>query len=145
MRLALAGVGLVALGACAGCASEYHPEYHPQSAYSVNQTIQYGTTIMQVGGAPPLIGMSAPAEAQPAEAAEEAPPSIDPSQVAVYESQQLGRPAEVIGVVDVAVAGDHDASLALLRRRAAAMGADAIVGVEFHATHVSGLAVRTRR
>ncbi len=44
--------------------------------------------------------------------------------------------------------GSHDAALDLLRRRAAAMGADAVVGVEFHygeaegqPTHLSGLAV----
>ena len=44
--------------------------------------------------------------------------------------------------------GHHDAALDALRRKAAAMGADAVVGVEFHhseggePTHLSGLAVR---
>ncbi len=60
------------------------------------------------------------------------------------------RPAEVIGVVDAHLkVGDQDAALAALRRRAADMGADAVVGVEFHhgegagePIHLSGLAVR---
>jgi uncharacterized protein YbjQ (UPF0145 family) len=45
--------------------------------------------------------------------------------------------------------GDQDAALAALKRRAASMGADAVVGVEFHhgegagePIHLSGLAVR---
>jgi uncharacterized protein YbjQ (UPF0145 family) len=45
--------------------------------------------------------------------------------------------------------GSHDRALDVLRRRAVAMGADAVVGVEFHhgegegqPTHLSGLAVR---
>jgi hypothetical protein len=152
MRLGAIAVGIVTLATCTACASEYHPEYHPQSSYSVSQTVHYGTTIMQVGSAPPLVGFNSPAEAQPSVATpEEAVPAVDPSQVAIFESQsqQLDRPSEVIGVVDVAVAvGDRDASLAMVRRRAAEMGADAVVGVEFRPgdhggpTHVSGLAVR---
>jgi uncharacterized protein YbjQ (UPF0145 family) len=45
--------------------------------------------------------------------------------------------------------GHHAAALADMRRQAAAIGADAVVGVEFHhghgedePTHLSGLAVR---
>jgi uncharacterized protein YbjQ (UPF0145 family) len=70
--------------------------------------------------------------------------------VLVLQSTHLDRPAEVVGVVDVhAEMGHQDAALDALRRRARSMGADAVVGVEFHhsdgagePTHLSGLAVR---
>jgi hypothetical protein len=142
MRIASLGFALLLLSA--GCMSEYHPEYHPQSSYSVRQTVSYPTTIFQVGNGPPVTSNS-PAEAPPA--------GGDPSHVLVLESTHLDRPAEVVGVVDMHVPmGSHDSSLALLRRRAAEMGADAVVGVEFHhgegegqPTHLSGLAVRFLR
>jgi uncharacterized protein YbjQ (UPF0145 family) len=45
--------------------------------------------------------------------------------------------------------GGHDAALQMLKERAAQLGADAVLGVEFHhghgedePTHLSGLAVR---
>jgi hypothetical protein len=74
----------------------------------------------------------------------------DAARVLVLQTKQLDRPAEVVGVVDAHEAmGHHDAALLTLRRRAAAIGADAVVGVEFHhgegegePTHLSGLAVR---
>ena len=71
-------------------------------------------------------------------------------QVLIMQSAHLSRPSEVVGIVDVhEQMGHHDAALADMRRQAAALGADAIVGVEFHhgdgeseRTHLSGLAVR---
>ncbi len=140
----IASIGLATLLSSVGCMSEYHPEYHPQSSYSVRQTVSYPTTIFQVGGGP-MVTSNSPAEAQPA--------GGDPSHVLVLESTHLDRPAEVVGVVDMHVPmGSHDSSLALLRRRAAELGADAVVGVEFHhgegdgqPTHLSGLAVRFLR
>ncbi len=74
------------------------------------------------------------------------------SDVLILQSTKLDRPAEVVGVVDVhEPMASEDAALAALRRKAAAMGADAVVGVEFHhgegsgePTHLSGLAVRFR-
>jgi uncharacterized protein YbjQ (UPF0145 family) len=56
----------------------------------------------------------------------------------------------VVGVVDAHLPmGSHESALDVLRSRAASMGADAVVGVEFHhgegegqPTHLSGLAVR---
>ena len=97
--------------------------------------------------APPVAAeMPAPAPAPvPAVAA------MAPSRsVLVVESQHLGRPAEVVGLIDVHLPmGDQDAAFAELRARAAAMGADAVVGAEFHhgeeagePIHVSGMAVR---
>ncbi len=74
----------------------------------------------------------------------------------VLQAQDAGRPTEVIGVLDVHEAtGDHDVALETLRERAALIGADAVVGIEFHhedegskdkgiETHLSGLAVRFR-
>lgn len=76
-------------------------------------------------------------------------PSSD-GEILVTTARKLDRPTEVVGVIDEhEPSGRQDAAFALLRRRAAAMGADAVVGVEFHhgeekgePTHLSGLAVR---
>jgi uncharacterized protein YbjQ (UPF0145 family) len=74
------------------------------------------------------------------------------ARVAVLDAQDVGRPTEVLGLVDVhePVHNEQEA-LAELREHAAAMGADAVIGVEFHhgdthagPTHLSGLAVRFR-
>ncbi len=83
------------------------------------------------------------------------PPPSEPSgavsvDVVVTTARKLDRATEVVGVIDEhEPSGRQEAALALLRRRAAAMGADAVVGVEFHhgeeeggPTHLSGLAVR---
>ena len=74
------------------------------------------------------------------------------SEVLVLQSTKLDRPAEVVGVVDVhEPMASEAAALARLREKAAALGANAIVGVEFHhgegtgePAHLSGLAVRYR-
>ena len=68
----------------------------------------------------------------------------------VLETKHLDRPAEVVGVVDAhEEMGKHEAALWTLKTKAARLGADAVVGVEFHhgesegePTHLSGLAVR---
>jgi hypothetical protein len=145
IRRALSGVGVAALLACAGCASEYHPEYHPVSSYTLNQSVSYPTIYEVAGGAPPAASAPPVVSTPP-----EPKPGIDPSHVLVVESARLERPGEVIGVVDVPdTTGTRESGLALLKRRAAEMGADAVVSVEFHhgasegqPTHVSGLAVR---
>jgi hypothetical protein len=75
---------------------------------------------------------------------------LDADRVVVLQTTKLDRYAEVVGVVDVHEAmGTEQAALAALRRKAAGMGADAVVGVEFHhgdadgePTHLSGMAVR---
>jgi uncharacterized protein YbjQ (UPF0145 family) len=72
------------------------------------------------------------------------------SQVLVLQSTHTDRLTEVVGVIDVhAEMGGHDAALDMLKARAAQLGADAVLGVEFHhghgeeePTHLSGLAVR---
>jgi hypothetical protein len=77
-------------------------------------------------------------------------PSSDASNVLILQTTKLDRYAEVVGVVDVHEGmGDDRVALQHLREKAAAMGADAVVGVEFHhgeaegePTHLSGMAVR---
>ena len=77
-------------------------------------------------------------------------PQTEPDRVLVLETTKLDRYAEVVGMVDVhEPMGSDQAALARLREKAATMGADAVVGVEFHhgdgegePTHLSGMAVR---
>jgi hypothetical protein len=131
---------ILATVALSACDNEYHPEYHPQTSYSVNQSLSYPTTVFQTSGGSPI---SSNPELGPVA-------RRDPSSVLVLQSTHLDRPAEVIGVVDAHVPmGSHEAALDVVRRRAADLGADAVVGVEFHhgegegqPTHLSGLAVR---
>lgn len=73
------------------------------------------------------------------------------SRIQVLPSKRPERPAEVVGVVDAHVPmGDHERALAVLREKAAALGADAVIGVDFahgeghggQPVHLSGLAIR---
>lgn len=131
MRLAV--VVALACGACAACASEYHPDYHPETSTNYSQTINYGTIVNT-----------------PAPSANSVFPVDRASRILVLQGTHLDRPAEVVGVVDAHLkVGDQDAALMVLRKRALDMGADAVVGVEFHhgegtgePIHLSGLAVR---
>ena len=125
--------------ALTACASEYHPEYHPETATNISQTINYGTLVT---------GSESPPEPKAS-----TPDGRDPSSILILQGTHLDRPAEVVGVVDAHLkVGNQDAALAALRKRAAAMNADAVVGVEFHhgegagePIHLSGLAVRFLR
>jgi uncharacterized protein YbjQ (UPF0145 family) len=66
----------------------------------------------------------------------------------IQSGAKLDEPTEVLGVVDVHEPGHNEqAALEIMRERAAAMHADAVVEVEFHRddkdfTDLSGLAVR---
>jgi hypothetical protein len=82
-----------------------------------------------------------------------APPPVTTSPasgVLLLQGTHLDRLAEVVGVVDVHEPGGGEAAaMELLRERAFGLGADAVVGVEFHhgdgpgePTHLSGMAVR---
>ena len=134
---------VVGVASLLGCASEYHPEYHPQSVVSYSQNLSYPVNVYQVGTPP------APAASEPTLATTGAAGN-DPSKVLILQSTHLDHPSEVVGVVDAHEAmGDQEKALGVLRKKAAAMGADAVVGVEFHhgesegePTHLSGLAVR---
>ncbi len=77
-----------------------------------------------------------------------------PSHIQVLPSKRPDRPAEVVGIVDAHVPmGDHDRALAVLRQKAAELGADAVIGVDFahgeghggEPIHLSGLAIRYLR
>lgn len=123
------------------CANEYHPEYHPETAVNYSQNLTYATNVYESDGK----YVDAPSSPQNAPAAHG-----DPNHVLILQSTHLDRPTEVVGVIDAHLpVGDQDAAMASLRKRAAEMGADAVVGVEFHhgeapgePTHLSGLAVR---
>jgi uncharacterized protein YbjQ (UPF0145 family) len=76
--------------------------------------------------------------------------ALPAAHVLVLQSSHIDRLTEVVGVIDVhAEMGGHEAALEMLKQRAAQLGADAVLGVEFHhghgedePTHLSGLAVR---
>ena len=72
-------------------------------------------------------------------------------QVFVTTEKSLGRPLEVVGVLDFHTPAEtEDKGFDELRLRAAALGADAVIGAEFEhgegggPSHLSGLAVRYR-
>ena len=75
------------------------------------------------------------------------------ARVQLIESESTGREMEAIGVVDAhEKPGHHEEALEELREAAAAVGAEAVVGVEFHhgeghteVSHLSGMAVRYRK
>jgi uncharacterized protein YbjQ (UPF0145 family) len=75
------------------------------------------------------------------------------ARVQVIESESTSRAMEALGIVDAhEKQGHHDEALQELRESAAALGADAVVGVEFHhgeghgaVSHLSGVAVRYRK
>jgi hypothetical protein len=125
-----------------GCGNDYHPEFHPQSSYSYSQSVSEPVTIFNSGSqtpamSPPLGGAGARSR-------------TDPARVLVLQGKHLDRPAVVVGVVDAhEEMGKHEAALWSLKAKAAQLGADAVVGVEFHhgegegePTHLSGLAVQ---
>ncbi len=140
MRAALAcACSLVLLPSCA---DEYHPDYHPQMRYSYSQTISSPTTVFN-------------SDSQTPQQVDPIVPAVgnaggDPARVLVLQTKHLDRPAEVVGVVDAhEEMGKHEAALWALKTKAARLGADAVIGVEFHhgesegePTHLSGLAVR---
>jgi len=77
------------------------------------------------------------------------PESTSPSRIAILETTDLPRPAEVVQPIDIREpAGDERTAMRLMREAAAAVGADAVVGVELHHARgggpiqLSGLAVR---
>ena len=87
------------------------------------------------------------------EAADEAAPAPAPTAAArsvqVLVDRRIDRPTEVVGVLDFhSDAQDENKGFDELRARAAALGADAVIGAEFEhgdgdgPSHLSGMAVR---
>jgi hypothetical protein len=76
--------------------------------------------------------------------------AMAPGEMPILQAHHLNRPTEVLAILDVhAPMGHETEALAELRARAQAVGADAVVGAEFHhgegagePTHLSGVAVR---
>lgn len=75
----------------------------------------------------------------------------DGGHIQVLPTKRPDRPSEVVGVVDAHVpGGDHERALLILKQKAAELGADAVIGVDFahgegHAgepVHLSGMAIR---
>jgi uncharacterized protein YbjQ (UPF0145 family) len=74
------------------------------------------------------------------------------SRIRVIQNDTLECPSEVLGLVDIhQPVKTEDEALEVLKRKAARLRADAVVGVEFHhgepgeePTHLSGMAVRCR-
>jgi uncharacterized protein YbjQ (UPF0145 family) len=72
------------------------------------------------------------------------------SKVQVIQNDHLACPAEMLGLVDIhQPVQTQQQALDILKRKAAKLGADAVIGVEFHhgepgeePTHLSGMAVR---
>jgi uncharacterized protein YbjQ (UPF0145 family) len=99
---------------------------------------------------------SASTEADGDEVAEERAIVNDPQIVAaarnvrVIQNDNLDCPSEVLGLVDIHEPVESvDRALEVLKRKAAKVGAEAVIGVEFHhgepgeePTHLSGMAVR---
>jgi hypothetical protein len=123
---------VAATALCVACEAVPSAESQPV-AYPQNVT--YNTNVYASAGAPVRAG-----------------PALDPdvvSRIAVLPTSKPDRPAVVVGVVDVhEPMANEGAALQRLREKAAALGADAVLGVEFHhgeetgPTHLSGLAVR---
>jgi hypothetical protein len=123
-------LALLALGAFAGCAD----------------TTSRCCLIQNPSYPPPHPPAPPPAEAT----APSSLTALPATHILVLQSTHTDRLTEVVGVIDVhAEMGGQDAALELLKARAAQLGADAVLGVEFHhghgedePTHLSGLAVR---
>jgi uncharacterized protein YbjQ (UPF0145 family) len=93
-----------------------------------------------------------PHHAERLHASEAAVDDATASRVRVLQNESFECASEVLGTVDVHEDVKNEAqALGILRRRAAALGAEAVIGVEFHhgegggeATHLSGMAVRCK-
>jgi uncharacterized protein YbjQ (UPF0145 family) len=108
------------------------------------------------GSAPSSSAPSEPKEDD--EIAEEKAIVNDPAVIAAAQKVQIIQndhvecPTELVGLVDIHEPVDSvDRALTVLRRKAAKMGAEAVLGVEFHhgepgeePTHLSGMAVRCK-
>ena len=145
MRLALS---LGSLALLAGCATTQPrgADFPPASPSSDSSSASAeGASESESKGAP---------EAD--EVAEERALMADPrlvpaaAKVQVIQNDHLTCPSEVMGLVDIhEPVQTQQQALEVLKRKAAKLGADAVIGVEFHhgepgeePTHLSGMAVR---
>ena len=80
-----------------------------------------------------------------------APLSPSAARITVYEGKTSPKPGVVVGIIDVHTdATRSEEGFDELRRRATALGADCVIGADFHhgdenePSHVSGMAIRYR-
>lgn len=100
----------------------------------------YAVTVQDV----PTITEALPQTATPP------PPAAPAPDVRILQTTFLDRPAEVVGIIELRVeSGRADEGLGEMRRKAAALGAQAVVGVELRQgsapgepSRLTGLAVR---
>lgn len=94
---------------------------------------------------------STPPKVPAAPAAVQKAQATPAKKVAVLDAKDIKRKTELLGFLDVAGDKSHrDAALEALRAKASALGADAIVGVEYHEGagepgHYSGVAVKYKK
>lgn len=138
-------LGFIVLAACDPAATQQHADY-PQSTTAagdsedaIGSTSAQGSDASEGHVGQTALPRSEPPRSSPAEAA----------RIKIYESgAAIDDPTEVIGVVDVHEPGrDEQQGVEIMKERAAAMHADAVIEVEFHRddkdfTDLSGLAVR---
>jgi hypothetical protein len=99
---------------------------------------------------PAAVYVNANASANVSATSDDTPtPSIASSGVVVLVDKRVDRPTQVVGVLDFhSDANSEDKGFDELRARAAALGADAVIGAEFEhgegnePSHLSGMAVR---
>jgi hypothetical protein len=126
-------------------------ERGPNPKEAVMRKILLVTFVLAMLPACSRASTSTPVKAPTPAAATQKAQAKPADKVAVLEAKNMKRKTELIGFLDVAGDKGHkDAALDALRAKAAAMGADAIVGVEFHEGngepgHYSGVAVRYKR
>jgi len=134
----------------AGCGAE-SLDGPPVTPAGVSQASSSDRVLMTVGGARAMTPASSTTPTDTtARDGQAAIQRTDPSQIAILQTTKLDHYAEVVGPIDMhETMGDERVALRKLREKASEMGADAVVGVEFHhgegegePTHLSGLAVR---
>lgn len=138
-------LGFMALAACDPATTSQHADYPPPTSSSSGSEDSLGATSAQGSGASEgHEGQAALPRSEPPRAS-----PVDAARIKIFESgATIDEPTEVIGVVDVHEPGrDEQQGVEIMKERAAAMHADAVIEVEFHRddkdfTDLSGLAVR---
>ncbi len=127
---------IILVGSLAACDVNARPPANPTNVYVSSQA--HSTMDLSDIGPIPCADCAAP------------PPMTPRARtVQVFADKRVPRPTEVVGVLDFhSAATSEDKGFDELRARAAALGADAVIGAEFEhgegnePSHLSGMAVR---
>ncbi len=129
-------VTIILAGSLAACEVNTRPPANPTNVY-VSSEAHGAIDISDIGPIPCADCTPAPQMTPRARA------------VQVFADKHVPRPTEVVGVLDFhSAATSEDKGFDELRARAAALGADAVIGAEFEhgeggePSHLSGMAVR---